>query len=217
MPNIKEKWEELKLHSALILVPENFRDDAIQKIYGYITKAAIDNSKKWQININDFQRDMRHALSKFTTDNVPFHFVPKTDVKTDQEYKEFEFIKKMQNIKLKKQSQELAFSDYLRTQETQIHMLMRSPTLEENLNIYKENITRDLIDEKTSHSYTLNQNSINTDIADKKSREVYTCCLSKHHNDITGVNDTQKYYRDGQIHHIVDEGDFEWKYNEEEV
>ena len=51
-----------------------------------------------------------------------------------------------------------------------------------------------------------------TDKAIQQSRELYFNCIKKPHDQIMGVNDTQKYYRDGRIHHIAEESDFEWKF-----
>lgn len=211
-PKIAEKWEELKAHPAFIIVPDEFRDEAIELLYGYITKAAIDNSKMWQININDFQRDMRHTLSKFTTDKIPFHLVTESDIELNIPYQEFQFLRKMKDVKLKTKDQELAFTDYLRAQKSQLKMLSLSPALNVNLEQYDLTVKRMLKEEKSSKSYNLKIEEIGSDKAIQESRELYFNCIKKPHDQIMGVNDTQKYYRDGRIHHIAEESDFEWKF-----
>lgn len=216
-PKVAEKWGELKAHSSLIVVPDNFRDAAIEQLYGYITKAAIDNSKMWQININDFRRDMQHTLSMFTTGKIPFQFVTKSDIETEFSGLEFKFIRKMKDVQLKNKDQESAVSDYLRAQESQIKMLSSSPTLNEPFNHYDGNVHKVLNEEKSKNSYNLKIEEIGSDKAHKESRDMFFNCLSKHHDQIIGVNDTQKYYRDGRIHHIAEESDFEWQYREADL
>ncbi|MBL1276303.1 MAG: hypothetical protein COB30_009450 [Ectothiorhodospiraceae bacterium] len=216
-PKIEEMWENLKKHSALIIVPLNLRDQAIQELYGYITKQAISNPNMWQIDINDFQRDMRHSISKFTTDKVPFPFISEGSVQPKKKNGELIFIQKMKDIKLKKKNQEIAISDYFRAQETQITMLSSSPTLRDSLERYDNNIERDLENEKSSTSYDLSESDINTEKADKESRDLYFRCIRKPEAAITGVADVQKYYKDGRVHHVIDEGTFEWKYREDDI
>ncbi|MGZ8173579.1 MAG: ABC-three component system protein [Methylobacter sp.] len=205
------------MHPHINLVPEEFSHAAIKWLHGYITKAAIDNSKIWQININDFHRDMRHTLSKFTTDKIPFHFIPKSDIEPDIIGQEFEFISKMKDVELRKKEQELAVSDYLRAKESQLKMLKSSPTLDEKLEQYDENVQRVMVEEKSSKSYNLMIEEIGSDKANKESRELFFNCIRRPHDQIIGVNDAQKYYRDGRIHHIAEESDFEWKYREADL
>jgi hypothetical protein len=51
----------------------------------------------------------------------------------------------------------------------------------------------------------------------KESRNLYFSCIGKPHNQIVGVSDTQKYYRDGRIHHITEETPFSWSLIEEQT
>lgn len=216
-PKIKEKWEELKLHSAFILIDKKFLDQAIELLYGYITKEAIDEAYIWKISINDFRHDMKHSLSKFTTEEIPFHFISKDDEDHIIDGLEFTFLAKMKDIKLREKDLQSAVSDYLRAQESQINMLRTSPMLEENFIKYDGNIKNDITVEKSSKSYNLTAKEIGTDHADKTSREVYFDCIKKPHPKITSVKDTEKYYRDGRIHHITEESEFEWKYRKDDL
>ena len=216
-PKIKEKWEELKGHPSLAMIPEEYRDEAVQVLYGLITKAAIKNSNFWQITIKDFQRDMRHALSKYTSDKIPFQFISSEDIEFDRTEIEFSFIQKMKDVSLHIKQQELAVTDYLRAQSSQIKTLSVSPTIEPKLEQYDENVERFLIDEKLNLSSDVKPSHIGTDAANAISRKLYTNTTSKPYADIVGVSDTPKYYRDGRIHHIVEETEFEWKFREDEL
>lgn len=216
-PRIKAKWDELIMHPALIIVPENFRDQAVETLYGYITKAAIDNHDEWKIEINDFRKDIEHTLSRFVTSKTPFHFVEEPNYPTGLRKDDFNFIKKMKEIKLKKRNQENAVNDYFRAQESQIHLLSKSPTLIHNLEIYDATVCRELEDEKLASSYTLCIEDIGTEAADEKSRDLYFRCHAKPHLQIVGVSDTQKYYRDGRIQFVANEKPFVWKYGKDDI
>jgi hypothetical protein len=217
-PKILEKWEELKAHSAFILVPNKFRDEAIKLLYGYITKEAIENPNMWQININDFQRDIRHTLSKFTNDKIPFHLVLESEIKPITTDQEFQFLRKMKDVNLKSKEQQMALTDYLRAQISQMKMLSLSPTISMSLEQYDETVQRMLTEEKSSNSYNLNIEEIAFEkVAMEQSRKLYFDCIKKPHDQIIGVNDTQKYYKDGRIHHIAEISNFEWKYCESDL
>lgn len=215
-PLIAEKWKELRDHSAFTSVHDSFLDEAIKQMYGYITKAAIDNSNMWQISINDFRRDFKHSLSKYILDKIPFKPISNADIE-DHTKVNFLFLQKIKNIKLKEKDQQLAVSDYLRAQMSQVEMLKLSPILAENLQLYDDNIEAILSDEKSQHSYNLTQNDLDTDKAHHESRTVYFNCRNRPHDQIVNVSDTQKYYRDGRIHHIAEISQFEWKYTEVDV
>lgn len=216
-PNVKEKWEELKEHSTFTIVPLDLKEPALQELVGYIINQAIDDPNMWKVDINDFQRDIRHAISKFVGDSVPFYYVPEADVSSESSKDELIFVNKMKEIKLKQKNLETAVSDYFRAQKSQVAMLLTSPILAGNLERYDCNLKRDLDNEKLSKSDNLDEKDIDTENADRKSRELYFECIRKPVTSIVGIKDVEKYYKDGRIHHIVDEGSFEWKYKEGDV
>jgi hypothetical protein len=212
---IKEKWEEIKDHSVLITTPESFRDAAVELLYGYITKAAIDNEKKWQISINDFQRDVRTYLSKFSTGNTPFPLIPVEDI--DLSGETFIFVERMRAVNLKSAAIELALSDYLRAQLSQIELLKMTPTLDDSLREYDDSVLRRMTDAKLSHSNNVEANELNAGEAHKKSRDLYFSCKAGAVEKMLGVDGLQKYYRDGRIDHQVEITAFEWKFGEDDL
>lgn len=212
---IKKKWQEIKDHPVLIQTPESFRDAAVKLLYGYITKAAIDDEKKWQISINDFQRDIQTYLSRFTTGNTPFPSTPIHDVDTTN--KSFLFVERMADIKLKRTAIENALTDYLRAQISQIELLKMTPTLDTALREYDDSVFRTMEDEKLFHANSVKPEEINTDEAHRKSRDLYLGCRRLPFEQLFGVDGLQKYYRDGRIEHQVETKGFEWKFREEDV
>jgi hypothetical protein len=216
-PNVKEKWEELKEHSTFTTIPLNLKEQALQVLLGYIVKQAIDNPNMWKVDINDFRRDIRHAISKFVGSSIPFYYVSETDIPSEPSKEELIFVNKMKEIKLKQKNLEIAVSDYFRAQKSQVTMLFTSPILAGNLDRYDCNLKRDLDNEKLSRSDGLDEKDIDTEKADGESRSLYFECIRKPVTKIVGVKDVGEYYKAGRIHHIVDEGNFEWKYKEGDV
>jgi len=209
---VDEKWNQLRSHPTFILIPESYRDNAIMQLHGYITKAAIDNANMWQININDFHRDMQHSISKFLSDKIQFVFISNDDIDSNYEGINFYFVQKMKDVNLKERDQQQAVSEYLRAQKSQIELLNQSPVLIDNLKAYDNNVETLLHDEKSQHSYSLSSEELDTDKADNESREVYFNCRKRPHETIASVQNTEKYYRDGRIHHLLEVTNFQWKY-----
>ena len=119
----------------------------------------------------------------------------------------------MNDIELKKKDQENAVYDYLRAQESQIKLLNASPTLFDNLEQYDTNVSRLIEDEKSS----VFCNFVGDDKTKEESRKLYFNCIKAPHEQINGVSNTEKYYRNGRIHHVVETSEFEWKYREEDL
>jgi len=215
--SIKEKWDELKEHSKFTIIPESFRDAALEQLYGYITKKAIDNSKEWKITINDFNRDIQDKLSQYTKGNTPFPSINVNEIGSINEQHKFAFIEKMKCINIKAKDQTNAIQDYMRANLSQIKLLETTPTLNSNLETYDTAVLRAIEDEKSKNSLGIIKENLNTDNVDNISQKTYFDCITKTHDSIIGVDNTEKYYRDGRIHHTLEETDFEWKYNEFDI
>lgn len=212
---IEQKWEQIKQHPALIQTPDNFRDEAIKWLYGYITKAAIDNQEKWQIPINDFHRDIQNYLSRFSTGKTPFPSTPAHDVDTTNQ--SFVFVERLNEINLKPAAIENAVADYLRAQVSQLALLRMTPTLEAELRDYDDSVFRDMVNEKLLHANSVEKDEIDTEEGHKKSRDLYLGCRRLPYGQIAGIDGLQKYYRDGRIEHHVETKPFEWKFGKEDV
>lgn len=212
-PNILEKWKELMEHPTLTIIPDNYKDSALQKLLGYITKKAIDNPYEWKININDFKKDIQIYLSLYTTGNTPFPIIDKNEVEPNREERKFVFIDKMKVINIKEKDQTNAIADYLRANISQIKLLEMTPTLSDSLEIYDANVKRSIEDEKSSKSIEITIERLNTEEIHNISKQLYFACINGKHDSIIGVDNTQKYYRDGRIHNTLERTNFEWKFN----
>lgn len=214
-PKIKEKWEQLKNDNIFKLIPNKHLDNALKLLYGYISKKAFEGSK-WEININDFFKDCKDSLSKFVTQDVMFHKVEENEIDIDGKTK-YEFIQKLENIKLKQTAIQNAISDYMRTQTSKIQMLQATPTLDESLENYEKTIERNIKEAKEEKAIRLSIEDLASGEATKKSEELYYQCIRETHPEIENVKGTEKYYRNGCIHFIVEGKRFDWEYSEIEL
>lgn len=216
-PKIDEKLEQLKEHSVFKIIPDNLRSSAIGVLHQWIVERAINDSDKWEINIYDFNTDLQFSLSKFTKDYIPFPNVS-TPAKDEANLtKGYKFIEKLNAISLKKNDLHQALQDYVRSEEAYDEILRKNPTLKDNIINYEEEINSGLQTEKSAASYSLSKASFSDNSHISKSRDVYFRCILKQHNQIAGIRDTEKFFRDGRIHNINETTDFEWLYKETDL
>ena len=216
-PNISTKLEELKNHTYFNLIDNKLKVNAISVANGYIIHKAIDNSNKWEINITDFIDDLKIPLSQFTKDYIQFTVssIDPDDLRlNDRSYK---FVKKLREIGIKETDQLAAVRNYLRSEKSHQELLLLNPLLLKSLERYDENVEEDIIAEKSQISYTVSSEDFQNDGHLTKSRYVYFNCLNRAYPNITGVRDTEKYYRDGRIQNIADISSFEWLFNDKEI
>lgn len=216
-PKIAEKLIEIFKHPTFAIIPENLRSPATGVLNQWIIDKAIDNSNKWEINVTDFKSDLQASLSKFTKDYIPFPNIEKLNLDYENLKKEFEFIKKLEAILLKKNDLHQAFQDYTRSEEAYQVMLKINPTLKNDLISYEDALKDDLTTEKSKVSYSLSKDSFINDSHINKARDVYFNCIGKPHSEVIGVKGTQKYFRDGRIQNINEATNFEWLFKENDL
>lgn len=115
-PKIQEKLEELMDHPTFKIISENLRSSAIGALQQWIIEKAIDNSNKWEINITDFNSDLRFSLSQFTKDYIPFPSIERLIIDEEEVNKGFKFINNLKVISIKKNDLHQAFQDYTRSE-----------------------------------------------------------------------------------------------------
>ncbi|MGG5504258.1 hypothetical protein ACPDHQ_12620 [Myroides odoratimimus] len=216
-PKVYEKLAQLKEHSTFKIIPENLRESAIWVLHGWILGKAIEDSNKWEVNITDFNSDLRFSLSKFTKDYIPFPSIQETERDDANLTKGYKFIEKLNAISLRKNDLHQAFQDYVRSEEAYAEILKINPTLKDNIIIYEDEINTGLQTEKSAVLYHLSIDSFKDDTHIRKSQEVYFKCITNPHNEILSFNGTQKFFRNGRIQNINETTDFEWIYKETDI
>jgi len=216
-PKVDEKLNQIKDHPTFKTIQENLRQAAIGVLIQYLVMKAIDDSNKWEINISDFNADLLFSLSKFTKDYIPFPNVSTPEKNDANLTKGYKFIEKLNAILLKKNDLHQAFQDYVKSEKACEEILRINPTLKDNIMNYEEEINSGLQTEKSAASYHLSTDSFKNDFHIKKSQEVYFKCLNNPHNEISGFNGTQRFFRNGRIQNINETTDFEWLYKKSDI
>ncbi len=214
--SIEDKWDDLIEDRIFYTIPDQYKEDAFFWVYGYVEKQAINDRYNWQIKINDFNKACAVSLRKFTQDRIPFPSFKRTEVENSE--RNFLFIREMKKIELKDKPIERAISDYLRAKKSEIKLLEYEPiTMPEILDKYDDSVLDNLESLKTASSEKIKKQDIGNENANSISRELFHKSTESPHIDIAGVADTQKYYRDGRIHHNVNERKFFWRFCDEEL
>lgn len=216
-PKVDEKLNQLKEHPTFKIIAENLKSSAIGVLQQWIIEKAIDNSDKWEINITDFNSDLIFSLGKFTKDYIPFPDIKEWERDDANLTKGYKFIENLNAISLKKNDLHQAFQDYVRSEDAYEEILKINPTLQINLISYENNINSGLRTEKSAGSYSLSKDSFKDNSHINKSQEVYFKCITTPHNEISGFNGTQKFFRDGRIQNVNETTDFEWLYKEKDL
>lgn len=215
---IIELKNEILDNPFFALINDEFKYSALQSAYGYISLKALDDLDRWEINSNDFIRDMKFLLRKFTQNNIPFPIVEKDELeKDDLEDRNFLFIEKIKKIGVKDRDQASAVEDYIKANLSAEKLLAITPIIFKELKIYDSNIERILNDEKSRKSYNLKKEDLSTDKAISEAREVFFECINKEHPQIINVSNTQRYYRNGRIHSLLENTLFDWEYKENDL
>jgi hypothetical protein len=213
--NVKDKWEQLKESQIFFLIDDRYKDEALEWVYGHINRHAINDRHNWHIKINDFESACKFALRRFMQDKINFYNTRKSEVSCDS--KNFLFVKEMENIKLRETTIELAKSDYLRANTSQIKILEVQPTMSEILDKYDNSVLEAVGSLKDEHSEKLGKPELDTEKAIETAKSMYFDSLKLPLINIPEVNNTEKYYQNGRIHHNVNEGNFVWKFCEDDL
>ena len=216
-PKIGEKWEELKNDRIFTSVKDEYKEAALQKLCGYITKKAIEDKNEWKVTIKDFRTDIQNELRPYTQDSVAFPVVGNSDLESQLNHRGYHFVSEMKSIQLREQPVADAVSDYLKANLSQIKLLTEVPTIKDNLDTYDQNISAALCSKKSEYGSELQSDHLNTDTAYKASREMYYGSINSPCENIRGVDQTESYYQKGRMHDVVEEKEFSWQYSEEDL
>lgn len=213
---IKDKWEELTKTRLFLSVSEQYKEDVLHWVYGYVNKQAINDRHRWQIKINDFDMACKIALQPYSQSRIPFPIFDSEGL--DDSDKRFLFVEEMRKVKLRETPIEKAISDYLRARKSEIKLLENEPfTMSERLDAYDNTVLENLESLKSESAESIEIYNLDSDNSKNISRKLYHKSINSPHIEISGVNDTQKYYRNGRIHHNVNENQFIWDFCEDDL
>lgn len=212
-----EKWEVLKGHRYLHHIPEQFKEDALNWVYGYVNKMAIEDCKCWRIKINDFDFASQVSLNKYTQDQIPFPSISKESV--DSVKRNLKFVEVMEELEFKNSPIEKAVSDYFRAAQSRLKLLSYEPaSLSETLDEYDETVLDCVESKKNYWAEQLGADELDSKRSIQISKSFYNDSINKQELiKIPNVNSTRPYYQSGRIHHNVNVCSFTWKFLKEDL
>lgn len=212
---IGEKSKEITADRFLALIPDKYKETAMEVLYGMITNAAIQNSNMWHIVINDFRRDAQFKLLRFTTKDVPFPHVSIDEAREQiTEKTSYRFVECLREIGLRIPTITQAQNTYFRAQASLDSMIRLTPEIIDAAVAFDQDITAEISQRKDEGSYKITLEMCGTQEANATSRAVYFGSINAPIQRMRNTDETPSYYRDGRIHAVVEESDFTWSYKE---
>lgn len=217
--SVENTWNRLINDEKMINHFGKYKKDGLSWLYGQFNEQAIFEYKKWHIIVNDMDEKLITYSNILKRKKIEFPFVSKKDLSFDIKECKFKFIDELKQIELKEMVISTAVSDYLRAQNSHIELIYQHADILSNiLENYDETILDRLISKKQEHAENISGNHSNNITLHGFSRKLFHDCINNIETiDIPNIEDTQKYYQNGRIHHNVDEKNFSWVFNEEDV
>lgn len=215
-PKVDQMWLELAQHSRFFLVSKKLRRDAVTVLLGYLERVVVF-SEVWEVDINDFHDASLGLLQPYTSGQIPFPVFSYDKDVSKEDINGLVFVEKMRAVKLKDREQHAAFASYVRALQSEQRMLADSPVIIGAIARYTSNVKEHIELIKSKYSYSLDLSKLDTDVAHAASRDAYFESMSSAHEQISGVSGTEKYFRDGKIHQVVNDCEFFWKYREDDL
>ncbi len=208
--NIYELYEQIK--SKLYFVPEKYRDDLLKQLQGYVDARLIEDTNCWHIVYDAFEHDLQGYVRKYSNEKIPFPEEP-TDIQYEKS-QNYRFIDKLKEVDLDKEIPK-ALTDFLKGDIISIKLIeYGGPATHTAINNFEVDLCDKMRTTKRSHSLKLLQKQLSSN-ATLQSKELYYTCSNFEKMRIDGVQDIRRYYQHGKMHKIVDEGLFEWKFEED--
>jgi hypothetical protein len=216
--SIENKWASLKENQHIRHFGKH-TEDALSWLYGQFNHQAIIEYRQWHISVNEMNNKLTIFSNIFNRKKISFPFISKKEVPFDIKKCKFPFIDELTKIELKTMAITTAVSDYLRSQNSHIKLINEyADTLTKILENHDESILDRLISKKQEHADNITGEHINKGEFSSFSRQLYHNCISSIETiEIPMINNTERYYQNGRIHHNVNEENFSWIFNEEDI
>ncbi|MBA0215391.1 ABC-three component system protein [Pectobacterium brasiliense] len=207
-PNIKDKLEKIKLHESLFLIPDVHKETFIEKMLGFISLKAIQNTDMWHIEYNEFKREMIGFSMPYVQKDYPFPVISKREV-VREDSDNYYFVNELKSIKIEDSMITDAIIDYLRSEKSLLKLIKLHSTLAESLDDFEDDLLQDLGLLKLKHENDLQTTGAGID-GEKQSKKMYADCLLMQIKQIRNVHSMEKYYQKGRIHSHVEQQNFSW-------
>ena len=214
---VKDFWDGLSNHRYLTSIDEEYREDAVKWLHGYINTKAVDEPYYWHININDFDEDFRIYSKKFKTGKIPFPYVD-ADLVKENGASTFIFLTELEDIGIKSRARANATSDYLRANISELELMKKRPSLmAEAIAKYEKNVKEKCNRFKDSEFTNLEETDLNTKQAHSASVRAYQSFQLSSIINIDHIDNTEHYFMAGKVHNSVENKSFSWKFDKEDI
>lgn len=217
LPVIKEKIKLLKEHKSFTIINESRRDIFIQKLIGYITTKAFDDSLKWSIDKNEFDRDLQFLAKNFINDDIPFPNIDKNNklLISPDNNRSFYFIKEMTEIGFRQRDITIAVNYHIRAELSRLEMIKLIPA--EPIDNFDDELQDEMHDIKNKHYDAIKAVDFRNGDINMKSKSLYRECLEINKISINGVSNIAPYYYKGRMHSCIAPDSFSLKFEEGEI
>lgn len=215
MPKVKTLLNSLEEHPIFTAFEKKDRKRIIDELVGMLSRSAIENSNKWNIVKDDFDRDFRVIAQEYMVNGIMFPKVSKHEINIE-ESKEFLFINEIKKINYEKRIKE-ALLDFLRADKSAIELIKHSPIIYKKIKEFEEDLLEELERKKMGYSNRINKKILKTEEANNISRELYDSCLEIKKLEIPGIIHIKNYFQHGRIHSIIEEEEFKWEFIKEDL
>lgn len=214
-PNIEEKVNTLKEHTALFLIPDNYKTNFIEKMLGYISLKAIENMNLWHIEYNEFKREMIGFSIPYVKKDYPFPLIRKSEITCDN-ITRYYFVDELKTINIGEKMVTEAVIDYLRSEKSMLRLIKFHSSVAQHLEEFDDDLLQDMELLKFRHSINLSKScSSNAEnIPIELSQLMYSDCLMLQLKQIRNVQSIEKYYQKGRVHSHVELKNFSWLFEE---
>lgn len=213
---VEEKWKSLLQMRQLKCVAEPYRESILNWIYSYINKNAIEESRLWRVNINDFDDAFQVQVNRWSGDRIPFP-VDREKYDLDQQ-SSFPFLSEYKDIGLRAHDRGNALNDYFKAKNSEENLVDLKPDIMPEL---LEDYARDVVEKATGYkrqySYQIESEDLGSAKSTKAARDAYLEFYNSPVLDVPEVTNTRPYFMRGKIHEAINKELYTWKYEIEDL
>lgn len=203
--SVKDYYIDILCNHPSVIKPlkEEYRKPFINSLLGYISSMLIEaDDYKWEINISNFDENLRSYLRSYQIDDLIF---PNSNKDTANTYQHtFRFVQELKNIAYDTKVVS-ACKHYIKAADSQLMMINKRKNLSDALDNFDEDI-KELIEENVNIHTDKLRSEQDYDL-NEKSRRFVDCIEEKASakKEILGVKAVRDYYPKGRLYHCIED------------
>jgi hypothetical protein len=212
--NVSLIKDELRNHSHFLNVKEENFEPYLNSLLGYIIRLPVDPPYSWEISHRDIKSVTVDLRDHFSENNraIPMKYETMETSNTDK-YMDRRFVKEIERIKYEEMIPE-AINDVWRTNSTIIDYFTNNYVFYESLEAYKKNMQKKLNLLKKNYELDYSDKEEKTRL--KESKKYYNRAMLMELEGFGIIKINSRFFQNGIIHEIVDNGLIYWYIDGEE-